>query len=185
METAKEPTYAQLTEIQDTVLVTLTDDSVEVIRKHVLPAIDFETRLTIAHAGLDALLAHRHGDALAEAHTAVAEAMAEAQRAATVVPLTPELAPVDPSVQRVLNRAADLIGERGWNQGNWQSSATGAVCVMRAIRITADGNGEYDQAVTEVMRRTGATGEPVASVTSWNDSPARMRHEILDMLRGV
>lgn len=130
-------------------------------------AIDFDTRLAIADAGITARLAHHHGVALADAQAALADA-----ESSILEPETPEFKP-----HPVLAKAAQIIRKYGWVKGTYGSTSFG-MCAMRAIREAVYGpnwlgmvNGERENGpVLELLNRIAVeTGQPM-SVPHWNDS---------------
>lgn len=143
-----------------------------------LPAVDFETRLTMAEVGIDTLMAVVAGDALAEANAAASAAILEAQ--STKDP-TPVFQP-----HPVLERARRIIETRGWTQGAFESP-TGSVCAMAAIREAAYGPGWYHKPtddrergpVEELMNRIAMDTGSMYSIPAWNDS----RNGVHDVVR--
>ena len=128
----------------------------------VTPAVDLETRLALAGAGMDAVLAHRHADALAGARAAVREAQ-------STLPPVPEDNPGFP-YHRVLARAAELIRERGWVRHEYES-ADGALCAVQAIRTVAgEGTLAAADAEAELLRRIRDDVGDAFGIPQWNDS---------------
>lgn len=145
-------------------------------------AIDIDTRLTMAAAGMDAILGHKHGEILTEASeqlAAVKEAAAE-QSAAD-----------NPSRghNKILKAAGDLIRVRGWTKGTYVNES-GALCTLGAIRTAARGVGWFGKphtdeelrAMGELLRRISAEfGPDHLSIPRWNDG-ARDVNEVLKLL---
>lgn len=150
------------------------------------PAVDFDTRLMITRIGMDVLLAHVGGQALADAHAAVTAAVAEADRyGAEAVALAAWKATQRPGLfqsHHILKAAGDLIRNRGWNQGSWTNDK-GAVCALAAIRLAARGNGsaEADAVAVLLGRIQDDLGQTAHSVSGWNDS-RRSVGEVLHLL---
>jgi hypothetical protein len=96
----------------------------------------------------------------------------------------------------VLNRAADLIEERGWSQGSgWclgGRDSGGALCLEGGIRVAAQ---EFDihQAAIHVVRdyltdtRPEAINPACGTVIpfSWNDAYGRTAAEVIEVLRAT
>jgi hypothetical protein len=139
------------------------------------PAVDFDTRLTLASAGMDAILAHNHGVTLADAHAAVLAAREAPEL------LDPEPQPFTP--HPVLKAAGDVIRARGWIKNSY-GGLTGPVCAMAAIRTVLYGDNWSDLAtndgevgpVDELLDRIAAeVGHRDWSVPMWNDAQS---HEL-------
>lgn len=154
----------------------------QTVNTPVYPNVDFDTRLALASAGMDAIHAHNHGVTLAEAHTAV-QAAQEAPEL-----LAEEVRPFQP--HPVLKAAGDLIRVRGWVQGAFESP-DGALCAHGAIRVavlrtvhSAGSVGSLESAaLDELCRRITAAGQgnPGTSVSRWNDSRGSV-DEVLKLL---
>lgn len=131
---------------------------------------DIDTVLMMSSAAFDGLLAHKHGAALNEAHTAVREAVAAGGTH------TPEPATFEP--HPVLAAAGNLIRTRGWLKNSFYDQPGGAVCALAAIRETVYGrnwlhlmgDGSEMDAVCELLDRIAHHyGNRNLSVPSWND----------------
>lgn len=132
--------------------------------------VDLETRLSLASAAMNAIMAHHHGDTMNESQNAVQDALDEAQA------LTPE--PITFEPHPVLAKARRIIEQRGWARGIFQDNE-GAVCARHAIRLAVygpvrspseDGDPAEDDAVLELLNRIAVeTGNPATSIQSWND----------------
>lgn len=152
------------------------------------PAVDFDTRLMITSIGMDVLLAHVGGKALADAHAAVTAAKAEAERyGAEAVTLAAWKATQRPGLfqsHHILKAAGDLIRARGWHQGSW-TDGKGAVCALAAIRLASGGNGSAEADAVSVLlgRIRDDLGQAAAghSIPGWNDS-RRSVGEVLHLL---
>lgn len=111
----------------------------------------------------------------------------------------------DPRPQDLLARAADVITERGWNQGGYMSH-DGRVCVLGALRIAAadapadearrvaldvsDYSGPEDGDAVEaaaLVLRDHLGGQDVATwdVSAWNDHSRRTAGEVVAALRAA
>ncbi len=91
---------------------------------------------------------------------------------------------MEATVQWVLNRAADLIEERGWCQGEGES-ATGALCLYSAINQAEPGIFLRALADREVRRRVRKRVDIPTGPIKWNDTPGRTVDEVLNLLRGL
>lgn len=140
----------------------------------------FQTRMDLAAIGIDTLMAVRAGEALAEANAAATAAILEAQ--STVDP-RPDYDP-----HPVLQRAAQLILERGWVQGVYEAPG-GRVCAMAAIRevlygpdwtYQASDQRERD-AAGELMRRIKEDTGTAFSVPMWNDTRGSV-HDVVRLM---
>lgn len=136
--------------------------------------IDFDTRLALASAGMDAVLAHRHGVTLAEAR----DALAGAQEAPEL--LAPEAPAFEP--HPLLKAAGDVIRVRGWVQG-MEVAWDGKVCALGAIRIAAARRCEDDNdAVVELLNRIAADTNRAYGISMWNDRPGQTKDNVLKLL---
>jgi hypothetical protein len=84
-------------------------------------------------------------------------------------------------MNRILERAARVIEERGWCQGHYETKS-GAVCTSRAISIATDevGNDMHDRFRA---RDTLALHIGRDSIASWNDVKGRTKEEVVTKLR--
>lgn len=143
-----------------------------------LPSADLDTRLMLASIGLDVTLDHAADGALAEANAAATAAILEAQS-------TPDPRR-DYEPHPVLQRAAQLIRERGWVQGVYTAPG-GSLCAMAAIREVlygpmwayAPSDQRERDAAGELMRRIKNDTGVAFSVPKWNDT----RSSEADVLR--
>lgn len=142
------------------------------------PDVGLDTRLMMASIGLDVTMSEAVGEHLAEANAAATAAILEAQ--STPDPY-PGYAP-----HPVLQRAAQLIRERGWVKGVYESPG-GRLCAMAAIRevlygpvwTMAPSDQRERDAAYELMRRIKDDTGTSFSVPAWNDS----RSSVDDVLR--
>lgn len=100
----------------------------------------------------------------------------------------------------ILNKAADVIEERGWHKGDFVSSVgfdgSGCVCVLGAINVAV---GEVPYAVFEIGDRDERTdaarvlaeylglvlrdGDVTEVGDRWNDAEGRTKDEVVAALR--
>lgn len=97
---------------------------------------------------------------------------------APAVPVFPELV-----------RAAEIIRERGWYQGDYYEGYApghnyggGPVCAVGALILTHDGGFDSDAPWPPGFF---ALGDEVGKVPSWNDAPERTQEEVIDLLERV
>jgi hypothetical protein len=145
---------------------------------------DLDTRLTLASICMDVLLSRAGGQSLADAHTAVAAA----GNLAGAEAMTPGTGCADERhtthrSRHILARAADIIRDRGWHQGDW-TSRQGAVCVLQAVRLAAGGDADAaaDAAAVLIDRMRSRFGDHASSVTGWNDRSERTKADVLALL---
>lgn len=89
-------------------------------------------------------------------------------------------------VSGILNRAADVIVERGWTTGEIQDRR-GAVCLVGALNLAITGNsldpvfGNRKWSLAEAYLRevTDAPGH----AWEWNDVPGRTKEQVIGALR--
>lgn len=128
--------------------------------------IGLDARLTLASAGIDAVMVHRHQAALYAAQLAV-------QAAESWMPVPPQ----DPP-NEVLERARRVIETRGWVQHEY-TAVNGAVCAQRAVCVAAPYGPGRDAALSVLQRRILEETHEDMSVTRWNDT----RSNVSDVLR--
>jgi hypothetical protein len=110
-----------------------------------------------------------------------------------------------PTPAQLLTRAADLLDERGWHQGDYVGN-DGCVCMLGAVRVAAiDAEGaevtiqdldtkEMDELVSERTARMVEIAEStltklvnaetqVFDPAVWNDQKGRTKEEVQAMLR--
>ena len=98
----------------------------------------------------------------------------------------------------ILNKAADLIEERGWVQGTGWGRDTAALCLEGGIAAAAGivrtlGNGfiyqgcpAYDAVCSYLNRHPRPRQYPVLdSLWDWNDTPGRTAEEVIEVLRAA
>lgn len=96
----------------------------------------------------------------------------------------------------IRERAARLIEERGWHQGNWKGS-DGSLCLEAALWIAAGVRDpeklhdqwppivrEIDAEIKQELGLAGPNFPPERSLAPWNDAPKRTKEEVLAALRG-
>jgi hypothetical protein len=86
--------------------------------------------------------------------------------------------------RRILTNAADLLEQRGWIQGQRQSSK--GRCVLGAIGFhwteTTDADTCY--AANKLLAQINLlTAEDLWSLAAWNDEPGRTKAEVVTALR--
>ena len=90
-------------------------------------------------------------------------------------------------VAKVLNKAADLVTERGLNQNGGYYGVRGEVCTLGALRQAIDilripsVSGFAEEAIYEQLATD--LGEVAPSVTDWNDAPERTADDVVSLLR--
>jgi hypothetical protein len=97
-----------------------------------------------------------------------------------------------PTPAQLLNRAADILDERGWFQGNYVG-ATGCVCALGARHLAVT---ELDGNPTRATFATGAEFETALDriygalqtdstdgIADWNDAEGRTKEEVQELLR--
>lgn len=89
--------------------------------------------------------------------------------------------------QAVLCRAAELIEERGWTQGEW-TARNGAMCVSQAITEAAYektmGEGSLRGFNRSLMAKQLLRTRTHRSAIAWNDMKSRKKEEVIAKLRG-
>jgi hypothetical protein len=95
--------------------------------------------------------------------------------------------------QEVLLKAADIIEQKGWTQGEFQKS--GRHCAVGAINMATGGTPlsarqpeiayQATHMLLKFLNETTLEGSRIGSVMSWNDSYAKTRKEILKAFRGA
>ena len=134
--------------------------------------VDLDTRMTMVLAGINAILSHKHGDAVAEANAAVAEAnaaVAEIQDEILITLPEPEAPVFQP--HPILKAAGDVIRDRGWHQGAFEAECGPQVCALGAIKLVTPGDFRAQlDAQRELLNRIAADTGQESSVPIWNDS---------------
>jgi len=87
----------------------------------------------------------------------------------------------------ILNRAADLIVENGWHQGDWMSP-TGAMTIEAAIWHSTYGTYPLRKqlmarAHSEACRRMRLRSDRQQRLDQWNNARATTTDMVLDLLR--
>lgn len=132
------------------------------------PPVDLDTRLALASAGMNALLAQAH--LVFDVNTAHLPNSPVVDLALVDLPATaPQAAPAASPFAAVYLAAIDVIRERGWTRAHLRDEA-GAVCAVGAIRAAASRDrGLADDACAHLLNviQREFTAE---TVPSWNDS---------------
>ena len=149
--------------------------------------VDFDTRLALASAGMDAIIEHKYADTLGDAQAAFERAVAEARQ------LSVYSHPVKPAFQPhpVLAAARRLIEQRGWVKDVYSTGPGGGVCAMGAIREVVYGprwaamelgDPSERSAVVELLNRIASdVGHTDWSVARWNDAQ-QSKQDVLRLL---
>ncbi|OZF40777.1 hypothetical protein CH296_00535 [Rhodococcus sp. 14-2496-1d] len=90
------------------------------------------------------------------------------------------------TISEILARAADLIEEHGWMQGEYVNDK-GCLCAVGAIRIAADGKVEGhfpSNAATQAIDLMAGHLD-AGSVIEWNDDVDRTQTEVVGALRAA
>lgn len=90
------------------------------------------------------------------------------------------------NTSEILTKAADLIDEFGWMQGEYYNEK-GCLCAVGAIRVAADGyvEGAFpSEAATRAIDLV-AVHLDTSSVIEWNDDFDRTQAEVVAKLRAV
>lgn len=97
-----------------------------------------------------------------------------------------------PTPRSLLLRAADILDERGWTQGDFVA-ADGCVCALGAVHLASNeiagipcratfATGDlYEQALDRIYAIVGGLGS--GGIAVWNDEDGRTKDEVQDMLR--
>ncbi len=85
------------------------------------------------------------------------------------------------NTSEVLDRAADLIEERGWHQGGAGWGGDGSLCVINACSQVDRRMGAWLDATDRVMDYLGING----GLAGWNDAPGRTQAEVVGVLRAA
>lgn len=103
----------------------------------------------------------------------------------------------DIPTSEVLNRAADLIEERGWNQGGddgaWhpRPGSAGPLCIEGALNAILGIRNKWmcpawRAVASHLMGRPDVQINPISGlpiVFAWNDRPERTQNEVIEVLR--
>lgn len=158
------------------------DEGAELLAAHPEPAprLNIERLLELRGIAFDVATEHLTKEATEAASAAVAEAEGYAASATHIAAVSDVV--TGAVAGRVLTRAAQLIRERGWIQGDFDD-ATGALCLWGAVR-TASHNlgGEVAEvaALNVVHERLGRD----VGIPLWNDAPGRTVDKVLRLLEG-
>jgi hypothetical protein len=149
------------------------------VKPQTAPAdVDLDTRLTLAAAGMDAIIEHKYPTVISESQEAMYAAVREARTTLPVFESHP-----------ILKAAGDLIRSHGWQQGTYGSRSLG-YCAIGAIRTVTygpdwgvnDRDGRDQDAIEELLNRIASdTGTP-QTVPNWNDHKGRTREDVLRLL---
>jgi hypothetical protein len=97
------------------------------------------------------------------------------------------------ATSEVLNRAADLIEERGWIQGPFgMRTVTRELCLEGAVRLASGGQTTSDGALLHYLASAPCpAGNAVIAYLGegepwlWNDEPGRTAAEVIEVLRAA
>lgn len=99
----------------------------------------------------------------------------------------------------VLKKAADILRERGWTQGNMTNDrgcccVTAAICIAAGMDISEWHSKDFDEWVNEsttlfaeaLPYRVGLSeSSPVWKIVRWNDSDLRTQDDVISTLERV
>lgn len=88
------------------------------------------------------------------------------------------------SVKDDLLKAADIIEERGWCQGNWKNGQ-GQLCILAALETATTERGRPNSLRPAIVAVKARIGIANGSLAQWNDSPFRTKDEVLAALRSA
>jgi hypothetical protein len=98
-----------------------------------------------------------------------------------------EIDDTDRTPDEIMERAADIIDEKGWCVGSLYESGTGRVCVLGALRLAGNlkTGGQTFSVYSPTLKNTinyiqSHLGEVI---TNWNDLICRDRYTATEMLR--
>jgi len=132
-----------------------------------IATLDLDARLALSQLAMDSRL--EQAAVAFEVNTA--HIPAEPVDLATVLPLTPTIAPApapaSTPIADCLHRARAILQERGWCRGALRGEQ-GAVCVAGAIRAAATSRGQADDACALLLEAIQAEFA-AETVPSWND----------------
>lgn len=164
-------------------VITLVDEGAELLAAHPGPApqLSIERLLELRGIAFDVATEHLTEEAHQAASAAVAQAESYAAPATHIAAVSDVV--TGAVAGRVLTRAAQLIRERGWIQGDFDD-ASGAVCLWGAVRTAShDLGGETAELdAMDVLRRR--IGDADVSAPMWNDARGRTIDEVLRLLEG-
>src|SRR6267142_6886963 len=85
--------------------------------------------------------------------------------------------PIVDEIGKCCLKAIEVLEQRGWCKGSLMN-ASGQVCVVGAIQLTACSLKEKDDALQLLHKTLGLVG-------TWNDAPERTKDEVTDKLREI
>ena len=89
------------------------------------------------------------------------------------------------TTREVLLKAADIIEEKGWYQGN-MIGPKGELCMLGALNVASDYSLEYFNVRTVVRDHLHISVKDKSfSLSNWNDAPERTKEEVIAALRGA
>jgi hypothetical protein len=94
---------------------------------------------------------------------------------------------VDAPMAKIFTRAAELLLERGWCQGTFESK-TGEICPLKALQLAQVeilGNWPQPGLMAKLMRALGTGAHAGAGAAEWNDAPERTLPEVLTALHAA
>lgn len=83
---------------------------------------------------------------------------------------------------QILYKAADLINERGWWQGDW-TGPNGEVCADQAVREVEDGTACSNSAWLALHLRCKGLTNGRRGVMGFNDDPSTTKEDVLLALK--
>lgn len=85
--------------------------------------------------------------------------------------------PTPTKTQTLIDRAIELLGERGWCQ-NMSRDRFGRMCLVGSLLIAAKEMGEHDGFAFDALRPI-----KIHEWTNWNDRPGRTKDQVVEKLR--
>jgi hypothetical protein len=90
----------------------------------------------------------------------------------------------DPTPDQIMDRAADLLDEKGWCRGRHYDERTGAMCMEGALRQTACSPTRSPAWVSTLNRVSNFIENHLEMfITTWNDQHCQDRNEATELLR--
>jgi hypothetical protein len=93
----------------------------------------------------------------------------------------------DKPPDEIMERAADIIDEKGWHRGSLRNGDTGAVCLLGALRLAADPNDEMDSYSTygpRLMKIIKFIQDDLGeAIADWNDGICKDKWMAIEMLQ--
>lgn len=139
------------------------------------PQVDLETRLVLAAAAMDVLLAEAAAQfAIRTAHIDI-DPIPDITEIIDALPLVPTLAPPPAAystpIASLLHRARAHIEANGWLQGGLREDHGTRRCPIGAIRIEAGGNRrQADDACALLLEAIQRDFPDADTIPSWNDA---------------